>query len=216
MAFPSFQSIEQLAERFGIEFRRDAFVAPVAGARLHELVRAELDLTVHGVPYQRSEVHAREALIYPLIREAWKPFRDHLTLLSGETVEASAELAGEIDYVICRRSPLGPLVPDRPFLFVGEAKRDDSSGGWSQALGGMIAARLLSGPNFTFYGATTTGGNWRFGKLEGDRFTQDPRPFGIGDPDELLGALQFVFAACRDHVLAAPSHSLPPTLVTPP
>ena len=85
---------------------------------------------------------------------------------------------------------------------VGEAKKDETTAGWNQALGGMIAARKLDGDSGrTFFGLTTNGLGWTFGKLEGSTFTIDPQVFGVRDTAELLGALHFMFAACRDQLL---------------
>ena len=205
MAFAQFTSIEQIAARYGIEYGREAFLRPVAGATLSPTLREELDYSLRMVPFQRSEMLAREAVIYPILRDVAKHYSDHLTLFSGEPVNADADLRGEVDYVVCRRSPLGPLMPDRPYLMVGEAKRDDSSGGWAQAFGGMLAARILNDDTrLTYYGLTTTAQSWRFGRLTGNRFVQDPRVFGITD-DLLAGALHFVFSACRDQLLQPPA-----------
>jgi hypothetical protein len=72
----------------------------------------------------------------------------------------------------------------------------------------MIAARKLDGDTKrVFHGISTTGRVWAFGRLVGTTFTEDPRPFGVDDVAQLAGALHFVFAACRDQVLAAPVDS---------
>ena len=114
---------------------------------------------------------------------------------------ADADLRGEVDYLVCRRSPLGPLISDLPVLLVGEAKKDETTGGWNQALGGMIAARKLDGESTrTFFGMTTNGLTWAFGKLEATTFTLDPKVFNVRDTSDLFGALHFVFAGCRDQL----------------
>lgn len=205
MAATRFASIEVIAITYGITFHREPFVVPIAGVSFGQNFRQELDLTLREVPFQRSESHTREAMIYPILREAWKSFRSDLTLLSHEMIAADDELRGEVDYAVCRRSPLGPLVSDKPYLLVGELMFDDSKSSWCQALGGMLAAQKIDGdPHRTFFGLTTTGLGWRFGKLEGSVFTQDPKVYGIGNLDKLAGALHFVFAACRDQLRTDP------------
>lgn len=201
MAFTNFTSIDELAKKYGITYRREQFVAPVAGVAFGEAYRQELDLTLSEVPFQRSESFTCETLIYPTLREVWKSYRADLTLLSHEPLVADADLRGEVDYIVCKRSPLGPLISDLPYLLVGEAKKDDTTSGWNQALGGMIAAQKLDGNSTrTFYGLTTNGLAWSFGKLQASAFTQDPKIFNVRDTDELAGALHFLFAACRDQL----------------
>ena len=201
MSFTNFTSIDALATKYGITFRRESFVVPVKGVTFGPGYRKELDLTLSDVPFQRSESYTCEAIIYPTLREVWKAFRADLTLLSHESIVADDDLRGEVDYLVCKRSALGPLIADRPYLRVGEAKKDDTSSGWNQALGGMIAARILDGDSGrTFFGLTTNGLAWSFGKLTRDVFTQDPKIYNVQDTHELAGALHFVFAACRDQI----------------
>ena len=201
MSFTNFTSIDALATKYGITFRRESFVVPIQGVTFGPAYREELDLTLSDVPFQRSESYTCEAIIYPTLREVWKAFRADLTLLSHESIVADDDLRGEVDYLVCKRSALGPLIADRPYLLVGEAKKDDTSSGWNQALGGMIAARILDGDSGrTFFGLTTNGLAWSFGKLTRDVFTQDPKIYNVQDTHELAGALHFVFAACRDQI----------------
>lgn len=205
MAFTSFTSIDEIAKKYAITFRREGFVAPVPGVTAGAAYLDELELTLREVPFQRSESFTCEALIYPTLREVWKAYRADLTLLSHEPLAADADLRGEVDYIVCRRSPLGPLIADLPVLLVGEAKKDETTAGWNQALGGMVAARKLDGDSArTFFGLTTNGLTWAFGKLEGATFTIDPKVYSVRDTAALFGALHFVFAACRDQLPAPP------------
>ncbi|MGL6096077.1 MAG: hypothetical protein ACRC7O_09810 [Fimbriiglobus sp.] len=203
MAFTSFKSIDQLLLRYD----REPFVEPVPGATFSDTTRAEIDFILREYPFDRSEVATREALIFPILKDVWRHYRGHLTLLSGEAGEYDAELRGEVDYVVCRRSPHGPFTPDQPFLLIGEAKRDDATVGWNQALGGMIAAQRLDPappPDRIYYGLATSGRSWSFGRLAGSVFTADPTVVTTGSLDLLAQSLHFLFAACRDQVLAAP------------
>ena len=196
MAFTSFSSIQELATRFGIRFDREPFVRPVAGATLSPILQTELAYTLRRVPFEGSEVATREAIIYPVLRDVWKHYDEHLSLVSGKMLHYDNELRGEVDYAVCGISALGPLVPGPPYLLVGS----------HDALGGMIAAQKISANDrFTYYGLTSFGLGWRFGKLEALRFTKDPRVFGFEDLDTLAGALHFVFAACRDQLLLPPA-----------
>ena len=203
MAFSAFGSLEDVLTKYGISYRRQPFVVPAAGPPFSDGYLFELAYTLESVPFQRSEGFVCEALIYPTLRDISKQYREHLTLLSHEAVAADADLRGELDYVVTKRSPLGPLVPGKPYLLVGEAKRSDLDAGWGQALAGMLAARKLDGnSDRVFHGISTTGRVWAFGRLDGTTFTEDPRPFGVDDVTQLAGALHFAFAACRDQLTA--------------
>jgi hypothetical protein len=206
MAYSSFKTIEELLNRYTVDYRREPFVVPVPGAGLSPAAREDLAFVLSGFPYDRSEIAAREAVIFPILKDVWRHYREHLSLLSGEPLDYDDDLRGDLDYMVCRRSPRSPFVPDRPVLLAGEAKRDDLTRGWNQALGGMIAAQKLDpAPGRVLYGLVTTGRTWSFGKLDGPVFTEDPRSFGLWNLDELAGALHFAFAACRDQLLAAPA-----------
>ena len=109
---------------------------------------------------------ACEALIYPLLRETWKSYRETLTLWSHQPLSYDEELSGAPDYMLPRRSPLGPLIPDQPYLLVVEAKKDDFTRGWGQCLAAMLAAQKVNNlKEQTEYGITTNGRVWECGRL---------------------------------------------------
>ena len=162
-------------------------------------------ITLSDVAYDGSEYAACETLIYPLLREVWKSYRETLTLWSHQPLTYDAELSGTPDYMVARRSPLGPIVFDAPFFLVVEAKKDDFVRGWAQCLAAMLAAQKLNGrPSQTLYGVSTNGLAWQFGRLEKDEFTQEPEPFTLQSLDTLAAALHYVFSRCRDEAARHP------------
>lgn len=200
MPFTSYASMAEVARRYQIQCRRAAFVRPVAFA-LGEVFRSELAFTLSEVAFEGSESAACETLIYPLLREVWKPFHEVLTLWSHQPIAYDEDLCGVPDYIVARRSALGPLIFDLPYLLVVEAKEDDFTRGWGQCLAAMLAAQKLNdAPDPTFLGITTNGRGWEFGQLQGDVFTQDLRPFSLQDLDGLSAALHFVMIQCREQV----------------
>ncbi len=206
MAFTSFKTVDELLTKYHVTERRESFVRPVPGAVLSDTVLAGVDFVLHEYPFDRSEVATRESLIFPILMDVWRHYRSRLTLLSGEPVDCDADLRGEVDYVVCRRSPHGPFTPDQPILLIGEAKREDATVGWNQALGGMLAAqRLDATPGRVYYGLATTGRVWSFGRLAGTEFTTDPAVHTVTKPDVLAGALHFIFAACVAQLDAFPA-----------
>ena len=200
MPFTAYQSVADVARSFRIHFRREHFVIPLA-APLSDYFRAELDFTLREVPFDGSEAAACETLIYPFLREVWRSYLETLTLWSHQAITYDADLSGVPDYLVARRSPLGPFILDQPYLLIVEAKRDDFTRGWGQCLAAMLAAHKLNdAPEQTIYGITTNGQVWQFGQLHAQVFTQDLRSFTVEDVDSLGGALHFVFTQCREHV----------------
>lgn len=200
MPFTDYLSAADVARRFQIRFRRAPFVAPVS-TPIDEHFREELAFTLREVPFDGSESAACEALIYPILREVWRGYLEFLTLWSHQPIAYSADLSGVPDYLVARRSPLGSLVLDQPYLLVVEAKKDDFTRGWAPCLAAMLAAQKLNDTaEQNTLGITTNGQVWQFGELEGEAFTQDPRSFTLEDVDTLMAALHFAFARCRDQV----------------
>lgn len=200
MAFTSYTSVADVARKHQIRLQRQTFVTPVVfPVNAHFL--NELNFTLQEVAYSRSEAAASETLIYPILREVWKPYRDKLTLWSHEPLEYDEDLSGVPDYVVAQRSPLGAFVPDQPFLLIVEAKRDDFERGWGQCLAAMVAAQRLNVvPEQTVYGVATNGRAWECGRLRGDLYEQDPGAWVVGNVDALLAALHYLIVQCRDQV----------------
>ena len=52
------------------------------------------------------------------------------------------------------------------------------------------------------YGGVSDGFRWDFGKLEGQTLFRNGRSYQLQDLDELLAALNHVFALCKQQVLS--------------
>jgi hypothetical protein len=192
--------VADVARAYQIHCQRAGFITPVP-ATLSEYFRSELAFTLQEVPFDGSEYAASETLIYPLLREVWKPFHASLTLWSHEPIRYDDDLNGTPDYMVARRSPLGAFILDVPYLMVVEAKQDNFPIGWAQCLAAMLAAQKINQlQEQMIYGISTNGRGWEFGKLRGDEFVQDPRPFSLQDLDHLAAAINFVLKQCHDQV----------------
>jgi hypothetical protein len=207
MAFSDFRNYDEVAIKYGLNVVRKFFVesdGPVPP--IEDYFRRDIAFICDSFGYQRSEAAAAESLIFPILKEVWKPYSDVLTLLSHEPLQYDQELKGIADYVVCKRSPHGMGLPDTPFLLVGEAKNDEFYRGWGQALSTMVAVRNRDGDLAqTIFGIATNGRLWEFGKLEDNTFTLENDLFTPNHLDALMGALHFVFAACREQVLKLPA-----------
>jgi hypothetical protein len=202
MPFATYASPAEVARSHRVPFRVREFITPLA-AQVSDHFRAELTFTLSEVPYRGSEYAACETLIYPFLREVWKPYHETLTLWSHQPIAYDEDLCGVPDYLVARRSPLGALVLDLPYLLVAEAKKDDFDRGWGQCLAAMLAAQKLNDrQDVTLYGIATNGRFWELGRLDAEAFTQDPRSFSLNELDTLAGAVNFVLVRCRDQALA--------------
>jgi hypothetical protein len=200
MSFQSYGSVADVAKKHGLRVQRSIFVEPLP-LPVSSYFRSELQFSLMSVPFNGSEASASEVLIYPLLRETWKPYHETLTLWGHMPLEYDADLSGVPDYYLARVSRLGPFLPDQPYLMVVEAKKDDFERGWGQCLAAMVAAQKLNVvPGQTAYGVATNGRAWECGRLRGDLYEQDPGTWAVGNVDALLAALHYLVVQCRDQV----------------
>lgn len=204
MPFTSYATIGDVALAHRLECIQAEFVAPIPTS-LSDYFRSELAFNLHELPFGATEYSATETLIFPILREAWKPFRGDLMLWSHQAIAYDDDLCGVPDYIVARRSPLGVMVFDLPYLLVVEAKKDDFARGLAQCLAAMVAVQKLNGiPEQALFGVATNGRVWEFGRLRNAVFTQDPRLFLPQELDGLAAALTFLFSQCRDEAARHP------------
>jgi hypothetical protein len=203
MAFGAFENLGEVLRAYQVQLRQERFVQPQP-APVDERFRARLELLRASLPVSASERSICEFLIAPVLLEVWLPYGDALTIWSHVKLRRDETLAGYPDYCIAKRSPLSPIVQDRPYVAFAQAKKDDFDAGWGQCLAAMLAAQKLNEePEGVIYGGgVSNGGVWYLGKLQGRLLTQDPRGFTLGDLEGLFAALNYVFAEAKARVLA--------------
>jgi hypothetical protein len=119
-------------------------------------------------------------------------------LWSHEPLQYDEDLSGTPDYMITKRSPLGKIVCDQPYLLVVEAKKDNFQEGWGQCLVELIAAQKLSQPTEpTVFGVVSNGEKWEFGKLTANQFTKNRTSYTLQALTTLCGALENVLVHCE-------------------
>lgn len=115
-------------------------------------------------------------LIWPFLLEAEQ---HHPKLRIWERIsldaDASQDLTGEPDYCVTKYG----ISPKAPFCIIMEAKKEDFSQGWGQALAAMRGSELLNEKEgfrvISIYGVVTTGDEWQFGKLQDNQFVIYPK-----------------------------------------
>lgn len=204
MAFTDYKTIDSILKKHKLKLVAGQVIAPAHDAPVFsDYFLAELNLSLQYLtPGRSSEIGCGEILIFPILREVWKTYREDLSLFSHKGLEFDDDLSGTPDYFVCKVTEYG-RIPDVPYLLVVEAKLDDFDKAWGQCVAAMLAAQKLNqAPDMPVYGITTNGKTWEFGMLKHNEFTQQQRPAALLDLDNLRQVLHAVLRACRDMALA--------------
>lgn len=207
MSYSSFQDIDQVLAKYPLKFEQQVFL-PECSAEIPAYLSENLRFALEMRSTQENEAFFAESLIYPLLQEAWKQNRK-LKLWSHRALNYDEVLFGEPDYFISVwPQGITNTLLTKPLLAVAEAKRDDFDKGWGQCLAEMIACQKLNGDEtIPVYGIVTNGLLWQFGKLDGKQFTLHLLSYGINEPAQILGILQYIFAECEKQAVAATTAS---------
>ncbi|ERT05046.1 hypothetical protein M595_5012 [Lyngbya aestuarii BL J] len=202
MPFSSYKSISAVAREFKIKYILADFVVETAFL-VPAGFKEELELLFNDGVVDNSEDAICENLIYPLLKEVWKPYRKKLTLWSHETLIYDEKFCGQPDYIVAKRSELGTIIFDRPYFLVVEAKQDKFEEGWGQCLAELVAVQKINGDlEQTLLGIVSNGKIWQFGQLKSDQFTRHKTFYTIQDLERLFSAVNYLFKQCELQVLA--------------
>ncbi len=204
MAFTSFTRIDDVVKKYKLTFIQGPVVAPDPTAPpFDDHFRAKLAFNLRKLPISRSEIGAREVLLFPILREVWKPYSDDLALFTHEGLTFDDDLTGAPGYFVCKVSEYGQTIPDVPYLLIAQAKLDDFERAWGQCSAAMLAAQKLNrAPDVPVYGIATNGNAWQFGMLLGRELTVDPIATALSNLDTLSQRLHDVFRAVLAQALA--------------
>ncbi|MBD2592962.1 hypothetical protein H6G74_01295 [Nostoc spongiaeforme FACHB-130] len=197
MAFSNYKSISTVIKKFQIKYIQSNFMSELDFS-VPQAFQEELDLLFIDGVIDNSEDAICENLIYPVLKEVWKPYRSKLTLWSHETLTYDEDLSGVPDYTVTQRNPLGTVVFDKPYFLAVEAKQDKFEEGWGQCLAEMIAVQRINDDFVSdIFGIVTNGKVWQFGKLSADVFTRNKDLYVIQDLDKLFAAVNYIFKQCE-------------------
>ena len=204
MVFSNYKSLRSVLIEFQIRYVEAQILAaePVA---LNEYLKADLVGFVEGGIADNSEYAICENMIAPILNEVWKSFRQELLLWSHEFLHYDEQLNGIPDYLLAKRSALGKIVLDQPYLLVVEAKQDNFDEGWGQCLAAMLAAQRLNenletSEEIVLSGMVSNGEVWEFGQLQGSVFTKNNRVYLFQDLEELYAMVYAVFRRCQQQL----------------
>ena len=158
-----------------------------------EALVAELAKKVQLAIAIRTEKARSELIVTNVLVELREQFDRRISLFSGIdfSVDAEKGLTGTCDFLIS----LSPeqFYLEAPVIVLVEAKNADPTLGIGQCVAEMLAAQYFNrqkGNNVRcIYGATTTGTEWLFLKLEGQKLYIDMTLYAIERCDKILGIL---------------------------
>lgn len=203
MPFTAYKTIGDVLKEYQITAMEANYIVETEVA-IREVFKEELEFNLREFVFAESEAAVCETIVFPILREVYRSYRDKLMLWSHKALVYDAKLSGIPDYILAKRSPLGKQVFERPFFVAVEAKKDDFVAGWGQCLAEMLAMQKMNEPSETqtIFGLVSNGKLWEFGKLKGDVFTQNITGYTLVELERLLGAIAFIFRQCELQVEA--------------
>lgn len=193
MAYSNF-TLEMVRTAFQLEIVESADIfSQVSTVALRERFTDELAERVELAISSGTEKARSELIVADVLFELRKYFDHRISFFSGIefSVDTEQGLTGICDFLVS----LSPLLSflEAPVIILVEAKRENLIAGLGQCAAEMIAAQRFNaerGNNIPcIYGATTSGTEWRFLKLEGTNLHIDRAVYPIAQYDKILGIL---------------------------
>ena len=140
-----------------------------------------------------TEKARSELIVADILVELREQFNHRISFFSGIDFNVDVEngLTGICDFLVSL-SP-AQLHLEAPVIILVEAKKEDLTVGLGQCAAEMLAAQRFNTEKGNdipcIYGATTSGTDWRFLKLEGQSLHIDIEAYQIAQCDKILGIL---------------------------
>ena len=131
MAFSDFKTIPEVLERFRITYTVKDFVhiEEIPGVPSEQFLQ-EFEFCIQNIDVFASEAARCEAIIFPILKEIYKPYAGDYALWIQKAINYDETLNGTPDYLISTRSELGIPVVGTPLIILVEAKKNDFDQGW--------------------------------------------------------------------------------------
>ena len=193
MAYSNF-TLQTVREAFDLEETDTAHL--FAGSEPmppSELLTAVLTRKIPLATAIGTEKAKSEMIVADVLVELREQLQHRISLFSGIdfNVDDESGLIGVCDFLISL-SPV-QFVLETPVIVLVEAKNDNLEVGLGQCVAEMVAAQRFNAEAGNdiprVYGATTSGVDWRFLKLEGKKLHIDMAVYQIERYDKVLGIL---------------------------
>lgn len=193
MAYSNF-TLESVCSEFELEIVESAgvfsHIEPVTPSA--ELI-LDLEKKVPVAAAINTEKARSELIVANVLFELREQFDRGISFFSGIDFNVDPEngLTGVCDFLVSL-SPMQSIL-QTPVIVLVEAKKEDLTVGLGQCVAEMLAAQLFNTVRSNeiprIYGATTSGTDWRFLKLEGQNLHIDIEPYQIAQCNKILGIL---------------------------
>lgn len=197
MAFRNYKTLGEVLKAYQVQRNVATFPADYTRLDAPAGLTEDIEFVLQNVAYKVSEAAVCENIIYPVLRQVWKPYINVFSIWSHQPLELNDDLNGIPDYLFTRRSALGPIVFEAPYVAVVEAKRDDFSAGWAQCLLEMRTMQQLNQSPNPVFGIVSNGDGWQIGQLENNAFIEYSNLFTLTNLNELFSALTWVLESCK-------------------
>ena len=153
----------------------------------------ELERNVSLAAAIGTEKAKSELIVTDVLVELREHFERRISLFSGIdfNVDAANDLTGVCDFVVSLSSWQFEL--ESPVIVLVEAKRDNLTEGFGQCAAEMVAAQRFNAEAGNdiprVYGVVTSGTEWLFLKLDGQKLLIDMAVYPIAQCDKILGIL---------------------------
>lgn len=193
MAYSNF-TLDMVRREFQLEIVESAGIFSEALAVVpQDRFMVELAEKVELAISSGTEKARSELIVTDVLFELRKHFHRRISFFSGIefSVDVERGLTGVCDFLVS----LSPILSflEAPVIILVEAKRENLTTGFGQCAAEMLAAQRFNKEKGNaiprIYGATTSGTEWRFLKLDGVRLHIDRAVYPIAQCDKILGIL---------------------------
>jgi hypothetical protein len=201
MAFTNYKNIADVLKSFPLSYQEKDFIQNIE-FECDQYFTSRLNTVIQEGIVFNSEYAICENIISPILTEVWRGYIQNFLIWSHQPLNYDENLSGVPDYVVAQRSPRGKIVLEKPYVIVVEAKKDNFEEGWGQCLAEMLAAQKLNNdPSKKLFGMVSNGKLWEFGVLQEELFTKNRKYYVLENLDELMGAVNFLFAESAAQLL---------------
>lgn len=192
MAFRDF-TVSNIHERLGLTFRDDQLFPTIAPVPVNQEFAAAVAYGLELATAINTEKARSEFAIAPILLELRRMSGDRFKLFSGVewSVDPGRGLNGYCDYLLTWGATQYILTP--PFAVIVEAKNEPVLNGLGQCMAAMYAAVLANRAEgvaeIPIYGAVTSGGGWKFLRIDDRNVTIDKDSYTSSNLPRLFGVL---------------------------
>lgn len=199
-AWGDYKSLGSVLKTFSLRYEEQPFVFK-QNFEVPEGLKTEISFNLTEMPYDSSEASICESILFPILKAAWIPFKNDFTLWSHQAISYSDLINGAPDYLFAKRSVLGKIVMDAPYVAVVEAKKDDFTSGWGQCAAEMYAIQQLNKtPQDQLFGIVSNGDFWEFACLQNNSFVKYKQVYKIDELEQIYSFVLNILSISKEQL----------------